>query len=252
MNIIDSALTTALVGGIGAIAVALIGRIIFHRWERYYEAKDEVNEWYRDSLGLIGKLQQTGYLTTEYQQADFSALKSELNPLAGEILEHASSAPDGVDQQAKVEMTRLAAFSTGLITLSDQVENIDASSFFQHVQDQAVESYDGETSMEEVNTLIESLNAGALAERMDEDVDTNDEVIDEFLDYFSEESIEAGQPTSIEEALNIPFSLLENAVEDDDFWDEMVRKTLREYIRLILIDLSDDVFQSMEARKQSS
>lgn len=92
----------------------------------------------------------------------------------------------------------------------------------------------------------------ALAGKMDvneETWNTDDEAIDEFLDNFSEESLNAGQPTSIDEALEMPLGKIDEAVQDNDFWEEMLGDTMRGYVRLILVDLAENVFESMEQRK---
>ena len=166
--------------------------------------------------------------------------------------EHAASAPEGVKEEARVELIYLAAFSTGLITLSEQAEEFDAAELFENVQEHARETYDGEHDIEHVNELIEPFDADALAEEMEKEVETNDEVIEEFLGHFSEKSLEAGQPTTIDEALEMPIGTIDETVEEDDFWEEMLADTMREYIRMILIDLSEDVFEAMERRKQNA
>lgn len=250
MDIIDTLVHSPFASAAGAVAVAVTAGITNRWWQRRQEAQDDVEKWYQDSLGLIGRLQQAGHRTTTYQETDYSTLRKKLEPLSEDMQEHAASAPDGVEEEARMELIFLAAFSTGLITLSEQAEEFDGVEFFEHVQEHAQEMYDGEHDMEDVNELIDPLEADSLAEQMDKDVETDDDAIDEFLGHFSEESIEAGQPTTIDEALNMPVGLIDETVEQEDFLGEMLGDMMREYVRLILIDLTEEVFEAMEQRKK--
>lgn len=236
--------------GIAAgILVATTAGIIVQAWRRRREAVDDVEQWYQDALGLIARLQQTGHRTTAFQQADYQTLREKLDPLADELQEHAGRAPDGVAKEARHELALLGGFAAALINLTEQSEDIDSIEFFQQVQDHAREMHDGEHDIEDVNQIIDPLDVDALAERQDTDVEADDEAIDEFLDAFSEESIEAGQPTSIDEALEMPIDTLPATVADESVLDELLSDTMREYAHLILVDVAGDVFEAMERRK---
>lgn len=250
VSIVESISSMPIASAIGAIAITATASIIARWWQRQREAIDGVERWYQDTLGLVGRFQQVGHRSTSYGQADYPTLREKLEPLSEELMEHAASAPDGVDEEARAELVYLSAFATGLLNLSEQAEEFSGLEFFQNVQDYARESYNGDHDIEDVNKLIDSFDVDALVNEMDENVRTDENAIDDFISNFSDESLEEGQPTTIDEALQMPLDRAEDAVLEDDWLDEMMSDTLREYIRLILIDFSDEVFEAMENRKQ--
>lgn len=233
------------------ILVAATASIIARWWQRRREAVDDAEQWYQDALSLIARLQQTGHRTTAFQQADYPTLYEKLDPLADELQGHAGGAPDGVAEEARHELVLLGGFASALINLTEQSEDIDAIEFFKRVQDHAREMYDGEHDIKDVNQIIEPLDVDALAERQDADVETDDEAIEDFLSVFSEESLEAEQPMSIDEALEMPIDILPETVADESAWDELLGDTMREYVHLILVNVAGDVFEAMEKRKAS-
>lgn len=99
--------------------------------------------------------------------------------------------------------------------------------------------------MEDVNELIDSFDAYSLADDLPEDVDVNGDVLQEFRSHFSDDSLEAGQPTTIDENLEMPLDRLEN----EQAMQELLGDSLADFVRVILIDYTEDIYEKMEVRK---
>lgn len=241
-------------GAIVAAAVGTaVGGIVATIWRRHREAKDKVDRWYRDALGLISQLELAGHRSTTYQQeVDQDLLREKVDPLAADLKEHAGRAPSGVEQASRDELDQLADFATMLINLGEQMDDVNPQAFFSFMQQESRERYDGEYDMDDVNEFISYIDIDALAGDIDvDDFEVNEDVLQEFGQHFSEESIEAGQPTTISEALNMPIDLLTETVEDDEYWETMMQDSMAEFSNLVLIEAAGEVYEIMEQRKQS-
>lgn len=250
MGVIDWLAASPLSGFLGGIAVTVISGIIVTTYRRRQQAREDVAEWYQNAVGLIARVQQTGYRTTTYQhQVNYPKLHEKLEPLAEEIQEHSGDAPAGVDEEARIELAYLAAFCSGVLTLTEQAEDLTQVEFFRNIQRQARQNYDGKHDMEDVNELIDSFDAYSLANDLPKDVDVNEDVLQQFRSQFSDDSLEAGHPTTIDEALEMPLDRLEDVFENDQAMQELLGDSLADYVRVILIDYTEDIYEKMEVRK---
>jgi hypothetical protein len=249
MGILDTLVASPL-------AKVLIGPILVgiavYTYKRYKRAGDDVDEWYRDALGLVARLEQAAGQTTTYAPADYDKLREKIDPVAEDIQSHAYSAPDGVDDESRVNLVQLSAFASGLIQLTEQSEELDATEFFTRLQEHGREHWDGEYTMGEVEDLIEGWDADALAAQMDMDAadEIDDEAADEFLEYFDDESIETGHPQTIDEALGMPMDTFTEAVGDGGV-EEIVQTTMRQYVRMVLLERTNEINQQLEERRAS-
>ena len=69
------------------------------------------------------------------------------------------------------------------------------------------------------------------------------------ISSFNEESLEEGHPTTIDEALNMPLAGIEDVFEDERAMQDLLGDALENYVRLILVDYTEDVYERMESRK---
>jgi 3-hydroxyacyl-CoA dehydrogenase len=76
-----------------------------------------------------------------------------------------------------------------------------------------------------------------------------DESADEILSRFSEESLEAGRPTSIEETLNIPIEDVRQAFQEKGVIHDAVDTALEAFVNIV-VDLAKDAHQRMELRQE--
>ncbi|MFP9191126.1 hypothetical protein ACLI4Q_05610 [Natrialbaceae archaeon A-CW1-1] len=247
--------SVTLEGIVAGILIAVVGRVIggilIERWRRYQKSHDQVDEWFEETLGLIGRLQQAGYQSTSFQSSDYAALRQRLEPLAADLHEHALRAPDRVSKDARIELIFLAASVTSLITLSEQSEKANGFEFIELLHQRAHESYDGEQTIDDVSPILDRFDLDAMTEAMDfEDIDLDPEAADEFCAHFTTESLEAGHPTSVEEAVGMPLEKVDEAIENEEFWQEVQENMLHASTHVFLVDLTKDVLRSMEQRKK--
>lgn len=244
-------LSSPLAGAVGGAIVTIVTGVIIFLVRRRFRRADRVEQWYEDALGLVARLQEAAHRTTTYEPADYDALREKLDSLVGDIQEHAGSAPDGVDSDSRHDLVQLAAFSSGVIPLTEQSERFDGVEFAKLVQEYVPGTWSSEHDIKDVNALVDEMNVDALAKQitLEEGLEVDQQAADEFLDYFSDESLEAGHPTSIEEAVGMPLDTVEEVLGEGGF-DSMMDRTMRQYVRLLLIEYSGDVFRRLEERKK--
>jgi len=251
MGVVETLVASPILSFLSGIAVATIPGILVVIYRRRQEKKDDIKKWYQDAVGLVARVQQTGYRTTMYQhQVNYPKLHEKLEPLAEDIQEHAAGAPNGVDDDARLELAYLSAFCSGVLTLTEQAEELTPADFFRTIQRHARETYTGEHDMEDVNDLIGAFDVDALVDVLPNDVEVNEEALDEFRSHFSDNSLEAGQPTTIDEALEMPLDGIEDVFVDERVMQELLGDAFKDYVRLILTDHTQDIHGNMEARKR--
>jgi len=103
--------------------------------------------------------------------------------------------------------------------------------------------------MEDVNQLLDGFDADDLVDDLPDDVEVNDEKLEKFATHFSEESLEKGHPTTIDEALNMPLDGIEDVFEDERAMQDLLGDAMENYVQLILVDYTEGVYERMEARK---
>jgi hypothetical protein len=246
--IVDAITSNPIISG---VIVAVLSGIIVQLWRQRQQKKQRAREWYEDSLGMLGRLQQAARRATEYQDnPDYDSLRERLEPLTEEMIEHANSAPTKVHEQSRIDLAAISAFATGLIILTEQSEEMDVVELYETVQEHARESYDGNYDMDDVDEIFGPFPLDDFVDETDRDVDLDEEKAEDFIQNFSEESIEAGRPTTVDEALNMPISGVVEAVDDDGYLESMLEDSLEEYVRTILINVIEDTHETMERRKK--
>lgn len=249
MAIINAFTSNPIISG---IVVAVVSGIIVQLWRWRQKRKQRAREWYETSLGQLGRLQQAAHRATEYQdEPDFESLRERLEPLTEEIIEHANSAPAKVNERSRIEMAMISAFATGLIIITEQSEEMDTYQFYETVQEHARHSYDGNYDMDDVDEIFGPFDIDEFVEATDRDVDLDEEKAEEFLSNFSAETLEAGRPTTVEEALNIPIGDVPEIVDDGGYLESMLEDSLEEYVRTVLLGVIEDVHEAMELRKKA-
>ena len=237
---------------ISGITVAVVAGILVGLWKRRQDRKQRARKWYETSLGQLGRLQQAAHRATEYQdEPDYNSLRERLEPLSEEMIEHANSAPTKVNEQSRIDLAMVSAFATGLIVLTEQSEKMDVFDLYEIVQRHARESYDGDYDMDDVDEIFGPFDVDKFVEATDRDVDLDEERVEEFLANFSQESIEAGRPTTVEEALNMPLAEIPEIVDDGGYLERMLEDSLEEYVRTVLLNVIETVHETMEMRKNA-
>lgn len=251
MGLMGAVTSSPLLAGLAGVGGTAAAGIIVQKYRERQEARADAAKWYQDAVGLIARVRQTGYRTTTYQhQVDYPKLHEKLDPIAEEIQEHSGSAPSKVDDEARVELAYIAAFCSGILNLTDTATNLSPAEFFSTIQQHARHHYSGEHDMEDVNQLLDGFDAYELVNDLPEDVKVNEEKLEDFASHFSEESIEEGHPTTIDEALHMPLDGIKDIFEDERAMQELLGDALEDYVQLILIDYTEDIYERMEARKE--
>lgn len=250
MGLLGAFISSPLLAGLAGIGGTAAAGIIVQMYRQRQQAKADAAKWYQDAVGLIARVQKTGYRTTTYQhQVNYPKLHEKLEPLADDIQQHAGSAPARVDENARIELAYIAAFCSGVLNLTEQESELKPSEFFRTIQQHARNHYSGEHDMEDVNQLLDGFDAYELVDDLPDDVAVNEEKLEEFASHFSEESLEEGHPTTIDEALNMPLADIEDVFEDERAMQDLLGGALEDYVRLILVDYTEDVYERMESRK---
>jgi len=232
------------------ITVTVIGYIIVYEYRRKRESTDEIKEWYRDALALIGQLQKIGHQSTGIQQYNTDALQEKLDPLAADLRKHAETAPDEIPHEARNDLAVLSAFATGIVNLSNQYENLTPIEIIENLQEHVKEQQDRKYDIDDVNEFIEGIDIDDLANQMEnrkqDKIEVDDELLEEVASQLSDESIATGQLASIDDAAELPFDKFNEAVGDDGFFEEYLDDTMRVYSRFILLQVSSEVYETME------
>jgi len=248
VGVISSIASSPIVSG---IIVAAVSGIIVKLYQKRQKRRQRARGWYETSLGMLGRLQQAARRATEYQdKPDYDSLRERLEPLAEEMIEHANSAPSKVSERARVDMATLSTFATGLVIISEQSEEMDVFELYEIVQERARERYDGEYDIDDVDEIFGPFCINEFVEETNRDIEMDEERAEEFLSNFSPESIEAGRPTTVEEALNMPIGEVDEIVSDEEYLESMLEDSLETYVRTVLLDVIEDIHGTMEVRKE--
>ncbi|EMA67280.1 hypothetical protein C462_15804 [Halorubrum distributum JCM 13916] len=104
--------------------------------------------------------------------------------------------------------------------------------------------------MDLINEIISPMNTDSLSENHPpEDVDFDEEGVEEVLSEVSDETSEAGNIQSLEDVVNFPFEEANELIDDVDIVDEAMENVMRGYIRLWLLDITDEIYNDMEERQ---
>lgn len=243
---------------LGVITGLLIGTatgIVVQRYQYRLQQKQTREEWFQNALGLVSRAERIGRRTTEYQQeTNTEVLRSKLGPLSEELAEHAASAPSDVPQGARDELRLLSDIATGLIIISEQDDEMTGTEMLNNLQESVRERGDGPDGdtpdMDLINDIISPMDTDSLAENHPpEDVDFEKEEIEEVLSEVSDETLEAGKIQSLEDVVNFPFEDANELIGDVDIVDKATENVMRGYIRLWLLDITDEIYNDMEDRQ---
>lgn len=232
----------------GIIATAIGGGLL-EILRRRYKQNLRARDWYGKSLGQLSNLQQAARKATAYRNGvNHSTLEQELSPLDREIMMHANEAPRRVEEAAQVELAVIAAYATGLSSLAEKSAEMDSLEFVQRVQTDAIKNYDGGYDIQDLEQLFSSFDLDEFANELDTDVAVNDEKADELLSRFSEDSLEAGRPTSVEEALSIPVKEAKDVFEGEGYLETAVDNSLELFVNMVT-ELAKETHERMEIRQ---
>lgn len=246
MGVISALTSNPLISG---SITALIGVGAGEYLRRRHQQKKEARKWYGEAKGYLGNLQQAGRKATAYRDGvNHDTLHEHLNGLDEEIMMHANDARKRVDDEARVELAVIAAYTTGLASLSEKSSDTDALDFIKRVQGDAIENYDGDYNMDDLESLFSGFDFEEFAGQMDRDVDLDERVAERLRSRFSDESLEAGYPASIEEALNIPIEEAKDAFDTERVLNTVVDDSLEAFVNMV-IDLAKETHERMDTRQ---
>ncbi|QZP39199.1 hypothetical protein [Halobaculum magnesiiphilum] len=237
------------------ILITAAGGAIVELVRRRFNRQQDAEEWYRGALGLISRTERIGRLTTEYQeQTNTETLRSELDPLSEDLREHAADAPSSIPQEARDRLKYLSDITTGLIIISEKGEEMTATEMLSNLQgfvQKRAEDIDGELAdVEQVNEVISPIDKDAIADDLPaEDVDFDEDELEHLLEQVSDETLQTQQIQSIDEVLNFPFAEANELFENMAIVDETMDDAMREYVRLWLIEVTEEIYREMEARR---
>lgn len=125
---------------------------------------------------------------------------------------------------------------------------MDSLEFVQRVQADAIQNYDGDYDVEDLEHLFSSFDLDDFANELDSDVAVDGEKADKLLSRFSEESLEAGRPTSGEEALSIPVQEAKDVFEGEGYLETAVDDSLELFVNMVT-ELAKETHERMEIRQ---
>lgn len=243
---------------LGVVTGLLIGAatgVIVQRYRRRLQRKQTAEEWYRDALGLISRAERIGRRTTEYQQeTDIETLRAKLDPLSEALREHAAGAPSTIPQDARDQLKFLSDITTGLAIVSEQDREMTGTELLANLQTFAREHAENEDNeipdIELINEIIAPVDTDAMAEDLPvEDITADEADLEGLLAEISTETRQTQQIQSVDDALNFPFEDANELLDEVDIVDEVMEEGMREYVRLWLLEVTDDIYHEMEARR---
>lgn len=238
------------IGVATGIAIGAIGGSLVQLYRNWLDRKQTAKEWFQDSLGLIARVEHLGRRTTEYQpEVNTEKLRLDLEPLSEEIKEHAASAPDGVSQEARDRIDFLADISNGLVIIAEQGDDVAPTELLSLLQ---MFANQGETpEMEQVNQIISLIDTEEIYEHLPtEDMEYDEEKLDGIFAELSEETVKTMQIQSVEDALKFDFKEANEIVDGFDVVDEVIDDTMRQYIRVWMLNITEDIYDEMEERRE--
>jgi len=244
------------VGVVTGVLISAVAGIIVQLYRRRLKRKQSVEEWYSDALGLISRTERIGRRTTEYQEkTDTETLRSELDPLSEELREQAAGGPSTISQEARDQLKFLSDITTGLAIVSSQDDNMTGTEMLSNLQKFACESTDNEyeeiPDTDLINEIIAPIDKTAMTENLSaEGVEFDEEEIEQLLAEVSEETLQTQQIESIDDALNFPFGDANELLEEVDIVDEVMDDMMRKYVRLWLLERTDEIYREMESRRE--
>lgn len=238
------------------VLIGVASGIIVQRYQHRLQRKQTAEEWYSDALGLISRTERIGRRTTEYQrEPNTETLRSKLDPLSENLREHAAGAPSTIPQEARDQLKFLSDITTGLVILSEQDDEMTGTEMLVNLQEFARERADnGDKEVPDidlVNEIIAPVDTDAMAEDIStEAMNFDEEELKKLFADLSEETLQTQQIQSFDDALNFPFEETNKLLEEADIVDEIMDDGMREYVRLWLLEVTDDIYREMEAQRE--
>ncbi|WP_460922536.1 hypothetical protein [Salinarchaeum chitinilyticum] len=233
----------------GTISSLIAGAIL---WliRRRYRQKRAARQWYGEATGLLSNHSQASKTATRYRDGvNTRALPDLFDDLDREIMRHANEAPKRVSHSAKLELAMIGAFTTALTSLTEKSTETDTLEFLKTVQNDAIQNFDGDYTMDDLEALSSSFDFDEFAQQIDRDIEVDEDVAQQLRSEFHEESLEAGHPTTIEEALNIPIETVQNAFASDEDFNLVVDDALEAMVS-VMTDFAKNTHKKMEQRKE--
>jgi hypothetical protein len=242
-------------GVAAGILVSAGGGALVELYRRRQQRQQAVDEWYREALGLISRVERVGHRTTEYQErTDSETLQSELDSLSSELKDHAASAPSRVPQEARDRLDFLANIATGLVIVSEQEEKREPAEMLTHFQSiarQHAEESDSFPDIDQVNQVLEPVDTDSVSDELaPQDPNVDDDQLEATLSHLSDETVRARRVESMEDALSFPFEEFDEVLEETSVMQEAMNEGMREYVRLWLLEITDDIYDEMEQHRK--
>ncbi|WP_424008699.1 hypothetical protein [Haloferax denitrificans] len=238
-------------GVASGIIIGATGGILVQRYRYRLDRRQTVKMWFSNSLGLIARVEHLGRRVTEFQtETNTEKLRSELEPLSEEIKQHAGGAPDGVSLEARDRMNNLANIANGLVIITEQGDDASPAELLSILQQSAKQRDEPTPDIEQVNQLIAGIDTESIHEKLPtEDIDYDEEMLDDILVELTDETQETMQIQSVEDALNFDFGAVNEVIDGLDVVDDVMDGTMREYVRVWTLDVTEGLYDEMETRR---
>jgi len=147
-------------------------------------------------------------------------------------------------------MNDLADISNGLVILAEQGEEFEPTELLSLLQASAKQREEPIPDIEQVNKLIDDIDTEAIHEDLPVDeVDYDEQMVNEILGDLSDETQETMEVQSVEDALNFDFSAANDTIDDFDVVDEIMPDTMREFVRVWMLDVTEELYDEMEQHR---
>lgn len=247
MAIVSIILSNPLVSGFIA---TISGGGIIEYLRRRRQQKREAQKWYAEASGYLSNLQQAAQKATAYRDGvDHASLHENLDGLDEEMMRLANDSKKRVDGEAQIELAVIAAYVTGLASLTQKSSDTDALDFIKRVQSDAIKNYDGEYEMDDLESLFSGFDFEEFIDEMDRDETVDEQMAERLRSRFNDESLKTGYPTTIDEALNIPIEEAKDAFDTEGFMSTVLDDSLEAFVEMV-IGLTEDVDERMNHRHE--
>jgi hypothetical protein len=182
-----------LIGASGTAA----GGIIVHLYKEFRKEKEELHNWYTESMAKISYTSHIGQEATLYNNVDHETLADDLNEASGELIRHVETAPEEVDEKSTNIVNIVAHWSLLISVIADRREIGETLSIFNEIRNKAEQG--DSTDPEFISNLVDSTGLevpeDASIEDIDMELDGAEEVeseIEEFISIFPFDELDTG------------------------------------------------------------
>jgi hypothetical protein len=141
-----------------------------------------------------------------------------------------------------------------LVIVSEQEEKRDPAEMLTHFQSiarQHAEESDSLPGIDQVNQVLEPVDTDSMSDELaPQDHNVDEDQLEAALSHLSDETVRSQRVESMEDALSFPFEEFDEVLDETSVMQEVMDEGMREFVRLWLLDITDDIYNEMEQHRE--